>query len=76
MIEDATRASDLIGPQEERMGWRTLRVPPKRALVFGAVYGAIMGAIVAWDIAVLLRWGKIAKRRVSEEIEARRSQPD
>ena len=76
MIDEATRASDLIGPQEERMGWRTLRMPPKRALAFGALYGAIMGAIVAWDLAVILRWGKIARRRAGEEIEARRNRAD
>ena len=76
MIDDATRPSDLIGTQDEHAGWRTLRLPPPGALVFGAVYGAIVGAIVVWDIAVMFRWGKILKQRASEEIEARRGRRD
>ena len=58
---------------EERFGWSTFRLPPVPALVFGAIYGAIAGAIIAWDIAVIIRGGRIIKRRVSEEIAEHRS---
>jgi hypothetical protein len=59
--------------RDERFGWRTFRPPPSVALVFGAIYGAIAGAIIVWDIVVLIRGGKILKRRVSEEIDERRN---
>ena len=67
MNDDATSEQHV-----ERLGWRTLRLPPPAALAFGAVYGAIVGALIAWDIAVVIRGGKIVKRRISEEREKRR----
>jgi hypothetical protein len=60
------------GQRRERFGWRTLRLPPLPALVFGTAYGAIVGAVIAWDIAVVLRLGRLLKRRITEEIEHRR----
>jgi hypothetical protein len=67
MIDKSRNARD------ERFGWRTFRPPPPVALVFGAIYGAIAGAIIVWDIVVLIRGGKILKRRISEEIDERRT---
>ncbi len=58
--------------RRERFGWRTFRLPPLPALVVGTAYGAIAGAVIAWDIAVVLRLGRLLKHRISQEIENRR----
>ena len=70
------KSTDEEQAVQEHFGWSTLRLPPAPALIFGAIYGAIAGAIIAWDIAVIIRGARIIRRRVSEEIEARRRHDD
>ena len=67
---------DVSSEHVERFGWRTFRLPPAPALLFGAAYGAVAGAIIAWDISVVIRGGKIVKRRISEERAKRREHSD
>jgi hypothetical protein len=50
----------------EKLGWRALRPPPLPAMIFGAIYGAIAGAVVAWDIAVLIRLGRVLQQRLAQ----------
>jgi hypothetical protein len=60
---------ELEPPEEkpaERFGWRILRPPPVAGLVFGMIYGAIAGAIIAYDVAVLVRFGRLLRDRISE----------
>jgi hypothetical protein len=64
-------SSDNAG-SEEKFGWRILRPPPPLAVVFGVVYGAIAGAVIVYDVTVLVRTGKLLRRRVGEEVERRR----
>jgi hypothetical protein len=58
---------------EERFGWRTFRLPPLPAIIFGLIYGALAGAIIVWDIAVVIRLFRLGRERVSQELESRRS---
>jgi hypothetical protein len=58
---------------EERFGWRTFRLPPLPAIIFGLIYGAIAGAIIVWDIAVVIRLFRLGRQRVSQELERRRA---
>jgi hypothetical protein len=56
---------------EERLGWRTFRPPPTLGVAFGVVYGAIAGAIIAYDVTVLIRLGRILRARIQERREHR-----
>ena len=58
--------------RDDHFGWHTFRLPPPAALIFGAAYGAIAGAIIAWDIAVVIRGGKLVRKRIADEIDRRR----
>ncbi|MEX1253149.1 MAG: hypothetical protein WEE64_02295 [Dehalococcoidia bacterium] len=49
---------------DERLAWRTFRPPPALGLLFGAVYGAIAGAIIAYDVTVLIRLGRVLRARI------------
>jgi hypothetical protein len=55
---------------DERLGWRTFRPPPPLGLLFGAVYGALVGMVVAYDIAVLIRFGRLVQARIRERRRA------
>jgi hypothetical protein len=50
----------------EQLGWRILRPPPAAGFAFGALYGAIAGAMIAWDVAVLVRFGRLLRARIAE----------
>ncbi len=48
----------------ERIGWHTFRPPPALALLFGAAYGAIAGAVIAYDVTVLIRLGRVLRASI------------
>lgn len=59
-------AADGEEAPAEHLGWGTFRPPPKTGLVFGAIYGALAGMFIAYDIAVLIRLGRIMQARIRE----------
>jgi hypothetical protein len=75
-MNDTAFTAARTSSRRERFGLRLFRPPPGRALIFGAVYGAVAGAVIAWDLAVLIRLGRLASARVSEEFGRRRHGPD
>jgi hypothetical protein len=65
-LAQANGASPATETEGERLSWSTLRPPPPLGLTFGAVYGAIAGAIIAYDITVLIRLGRVLRARIQE----------
>jgi hypothetical protein len=65
-IAQGNGATPAVADEGERFGWRTFRPPPPLGLVFGVVYGAIAGAIIAYDVTVLIRLGRLLGARIRE----------
>lgn len=67
---NADVADELDTGTPQRFGWHTFAPPPSTALALGVLSGAVVGAIIAYDVAVLVRLGRILRARF------RRSSPN
>lgn len=64
------------GPQPQRpaetLSWRILRRPPIAALAVGALSSLLAGLFVIWNVAVMLRVGKVVAPKIRARIPSRR----